>query len=88
MPALKRRLSKVIYAHMVTDQTHREAAGPSGHSGATLASSTAGSRTHTGTSDKPHPAPATRKPTSAPPNGPLDTKGVPTYWQFAVAVRS
>ena len=50
---------------MVTDQTERKAAGPGGHSGATLTSSAAGPHPHTGTSDKPHPGPATRNPTTA-----------------------
>lgn len=36
MRALKRRLSNVVYAHMLADQKRREAAGPRGHSGTTL----------------------------------------------------
>jgi transposase len=64
MRALKRRLSNVIYARMVADQTRRETAGPGGHSGATLTSSAAGSHPRTGTSDKPHSGPA-NKPTTA-----------------------
>jgi transposase len=36
MRALKRRLSNVIYARMVTDQNKRQAAGPRGHSGTTV----------------------------------------------------
>lgn len=65
MRALKRRLSNVIYSRMVADQALRETAGPGGHSGATLSSSAAGSHPHTGTSDQPHPGPATSKPTTA-----------------------
>ena len=59
MRALKRRLSNVVYARMVTDQKRREAAGPGGHSGTTLHSSVTGMTPDTGPSDKPLPGPAT-----------------------------
>lgn len=36
MRALKRRLSTLVYARMLTDHKHREAADPAGHSGTTL----------------------------------------------------
>ncbi|MEV7099664.1 IS110 family transposase [Amycolatopsis sp. NPDC051045] len=53
--ALKRRLSKVVYARMLADQKRREAAGPGGHSGTTLQSSVSGLTPDTGPSDKPQP---------------------------------
>ncbi|MFE4456558.1 IS110 family transposase [Nocardia tengchongensis] len=55
--ALKRRLSNVIYVRMLTDERHREWAGPGGQSGTTLDSSATGSNPHTDPSDKPHPGP-------------------------------
>jgi transposase len=70
MRALKRRLSNLIYARMVADQTRREAAGPGGHSETTRSSSAAGPHPHTGSSDKPHPGPATSKPTTTLPTAP------------------
>jgi transposase len=71
MRALKRRLSNVIYARMLTDQKRREAAGPGGHSGTTLQSSVTGLTSDTGPSDKPQPGPAASQPTYAPPQPPL-----------------
>jgi transposase len=65
MRALKRRLSNVVYARMLADQTRREAAGPGGHSGTTLQSSVTGLTPDTGPSDKPQPEPATHQPTLA-----------------------
>ncbi|WP_433593947.1 IS110 family transposase [Nocardia sp. CA-145437] len=55
--ALKRRLSNVIYVRMLTDERHRELAGPGGQSGTTPDSSATGSNPHTDPSDKPHPGP-------------------------------
>jgi transposase len=63
MRALKRRLSNVVYARMVTDQNRREAAGPGGHPGTTLQSSVTDLTPDIGSSDKPHPEPTTRQPT-------------------------
>ena len=61
MRALKRRLSNVVYARMLTDQKRREAAGPGGHLGTTLQSSVTGPTPDTGPSDKPLPRPATHR---------------------------
>jgi hypothetical protein len=43
MRALKRRLSNVVYAHMLADRHRRETASPGGQSGATTDSSATGS---------------------------------------------
>jgi transposase len=64
MRALKRRLSNIVYARMVADQTRRESlamTGPGGHQGNDSDSSATGSQPHTGSSDKPLPGPATNK---------------------------
>jgi transposase len=57
---LKRRLSDVVYQQMRTD-AKRLAAGPGGHTGASLQSSAADSHPSIGTSDKSLPGPATSK---------------------------
>jgi hypothetical protein len=62
MRALKRRLSNVVYAQMLTDQNRREATGPGGHSGTTLQSSVTDLTPDIGSSDKPLPGPATTQP--------------------------
>jgi transposase len=62
MRALKRRLSNVVYARMLTDQLRREAAGPGGHSGNDSDSSAADSHPSIDSSDKPHPGPASTEP--------------------------
>jgi hypothetical protein len=62
MRALKRRLSNVVYAHMLSDQNRRETAGPGGHSGTTLQSSVTDLTPDIGSSDKPLPGPATTQP--------------------------
>jgi transposase len=62
MRSLKRRLSNVVYARMVTDQNRSDqamATGPGGHRGGDSDSSATGSQPHTGSSDKPLPGPAT-----------------------------
>ena len=64
MRALKRRLSNVVYAQMLTDQKRREAAGPAGHSGTTLQSSATDLTPDIGSSDKPLPEPARTQPKS------------------------
>jgi transposase len=65
MRALKRRLSNVVFARMLADQQRREAASPRGQSGTTLQSSAADLTPDIGSSDKPHPGPATNKPRTA-----------------------
>jgi hypothetical protein len=74
--ALKRRLSNVVFARMLADQQRREttslAAGPGEHSGTTLQSSVTDLTPDIGSSDKPHPGPATthpRTPDGLPPTG-------------------
>jgi transposase len=78
MRCLKRRISDAIYRQLVADahaaevgqpdETASEAgAGPGGHCEASQESSAAGSNSHTGTSDKPLPGPAT---TTLQPTGP------------------
>ena len=58
---LKRRLSDVVYRTMLRDV---QAAGPGGHSGATLQSSAAGSTPTADSSDKSLPEPAAAQPTT------------------------
>jgi transposase len=62
MRALKRRLSNVVFARMADDQNRREAAGPGGQSGTTLQSSATDLTPEIGSSDKPHPGPASTQP--------------------------
>src|SRR6478609_1634274 len=62
---LKRRLSNVIFARMLADQTRREArvaTGPGGHSGNDSVSSAVDSHLGIDSSEKPHPGPASTKP--------------------------
>jgi len=62
---LKRRLSNVIFARMLADQTRREArvaTGPGGHSGNDSVSSAVDSHIGIDSSEKPHPGPASTKP--------------------------
>jgi transposase len=66
MRALKRRLSNVVFAQMLADQKRREAAGPGGQSGTTLNSSVTDLTPDIGSSDKPHPGPATQSRTALP----------------------
>jgi transposase len=61
MRCLKRRLSDVVYRQLLRDA---QAAGPGGHSGATLESSAAGPTPKADSSDKSLPGPATRQPTT------------------------
>lgn len=67
MRALKRRLSNVVFARMADDQNLREAAGPGGQSGTTLQSSATDLTPDIGSSDKPHPGPASTQPRTAVP---------------------
>jgi transposase len=63
MRCLKRRLSDIVYRHMVDDAV-RAVTGPGGHRGAAAESSATGSHPHTGSSGKSHPGPATLEPTT------------------------
>jgi transposase len=64
--ALKRRLSDVLFRALVEDHRRREAAGPEGHSGATLDSSAADPTPMVSPSDKPQPGPASAHATPRP----------------------
>ena len=59
MRALKRRLSNVVFTRMLADQKRREEAGPGGQPGTTTDSSVTDLTPDIGSSDKPHPGPAT-----------------------------
>ena len=77
MRALKRRLSNVVYARMVADQTRRESlavTGPGGHQGNDSDSSATGSQPHTGSSDKPLPGPAASQRRTLAPGGVLTVR--------------
>jgi transposase len=63
---LKRRLSDVVFRQLVADREHLQAAGPGGHSGATLKSSAASPTPAADSSDKSLPGPAERQPTPVP----------------------
>jgi transposase len=66
MRCLKRRLADHIWRLMIRDE-QEQAAGPGGHSGATLQSSAAGSTPTTSSSDKSLPEPANTDPTTGRP---------------------
>jgi hypothetical protein len=59
MRALKRRLSDIVYRHMVDDAITNTVTGPGGHGETSLVSSVTGSHSHTGSSDQSLPGPAT-----------------------------
>ena len=61
MRCLKRRLSDIVYRQMLTDAVATMAAGPEGHSGATVQSSAADSHPDVDSSDKPQTGPACAK---------------------------
>lgn len=63
MRCLKRRLSDIVYRHMV-DDAMRAMTGPGGHRGTSTESSVTGSHPRTGSSDKSLPRPATTEPTT------------------------
>jgi transposase len=65
MRALKRRLSDIVYRHMVDDAAQHMATGPGGQPGNDSDSSATGSHPNAGSSDKPLPGPATRQPKPA-----------------------
>jgi transposase len=62
MRALKRRLSNIVYRHLVDDAIKHSATSPGGQQGHDSDSSATGSHPHTGSSDKPLPGPVTTKP--------------------------
>jgi transposase len=62
MRCVKRRLSDIVYRTMLGDYVTGKVTGPGGQRGNDSDSSATGSQPHTGTSDKPHPGPATSKP--------------------------
>ena len=65
MRCLKRRLADHVWRLMIADE-RRAAAGPGGHSGATLQSSATGSTPTASSSDKSLPGPANNNPTGEP----------------------
>jgi transposase len=65
MRCLKRRLSDIVYRQLLADALRPAMTGPGGHSGASLTSSATDSHPVVGSSDKPLPGPATRKPRTA-----------------------
>ncbi len=70
MRALKRRLSDIVYRHMVDDAITHTVTGPGGHRGTSTDSSVAGSHPHTDTSDQSLPGPATTQPRTPMPAAP------------------
>jgi transposase len=62
MRSLKRRLSDIVYRHMVDDAAQHMATGPGGQPGNVSDSSATGSHPNAGSSEKPLPGPATRQP--------------------------
>jgi transposase len=62
MRCLKRRLSDAVYRVMIDDLAATKRTGPGGQPGNDSVSSATGSQPNTGSSDKPLPGPATRKP--------------------------
>ena len=66
MRCLKRRLSDIVYRHMLDDAVARsvttKVTGPGGQRGNDSYSSAAGSQPRTSSSDKPHPSPSRTKP--------------------------
>jgi len=62
MRALKRRLSNIVYRHLVDDAIRHVATSPGGQQGHDSDSSATGSHPYTGSSDKPLPGPVTSKP--------------------------
>ncbi|WP_406045593.1 hypothetical protein OG799_14615 [Micromonospora sp. NBC_00898] len=58
MRALKRRLSDIVYRHMINDAVAAAAAGPEGHRGTTTDSTVTSSHPQAGSSEKSLPGPA------------------------------
>jgi transposase len=65
MRCLKRRLSDIVYRHMVDDAVARIVTGPGGHRGTSTDSSVTSSHPHTGSSEKLLPGPVGPEPTTA-----------------------
>jgi transposase len=63
MRCLKRRLSDIVYRHLVDDAITHSVTGPGGHRGTTTDSNVTGSHPHTGSSEKSLPGPASNDPT-------------------------
>jgi transposase len=72
MRCLKRRLSDIVYRHMLDDAITPTATSPGGHRGTTTDSSVTGSHPHAGSSDKSLPGPA--RPDTTP-----TTAGLPSH---------
>jgi hypothetical protein len=62
MRALKRRLSDIVYRHLVDDAITHSVTSPGGQRRNDSDSSAAGSHPHTDSSDQPLPGPVTTKP--------------------------
>jgi transposase len=62
MRALKRRLSDIVYRHLVDDAITHSVTSPGGQRGNVSDSSATGSHPHTGSSDQPLPGPVATKP--------------------------
>jgi transposase len=62
MRALKRRLSDVVFRHMVDDAIAHTVTGPGGHRETSTDSSVTGSHSHAGSSEKSLPGPAIAQP--------------------------
>jgi transposase len=70
MRCLKRRLSDIVYRHMVDDAIAHAVTGPGGHQDTTTDSSVTGSHSQTGSSDKSLPGPADAQPRTPLPAAP------------------
>ncbi|MGH8837412.1 MAG: IS110 family transposase [Actinomycetes bacterium] len=64
MRCLKRRLSDIVYRHMINDAFTHAVTGPGGHRGTTTDSSVTGSHPHADSSEKSLPGPANAQPTT------------------------
>jgi transposase len=70
MRCVKRRLSDIVYRHMVNDAITHTVTGPGGQRGTATDSSATGSHPNAGTSEKPLPGPANSEATPAASAGP------------------
>jgi hypothetical protein len=59
---LKRRLSDIVYRHLLNDAITHAPTGPGGHPGTSTDSSVTGSHPHAGSSEKSLPGPAKPQP--------------------------
>ena len=75
MRCLKRRLSDIVYRHLVDDAFTAIMTSPGGQRGNDSDSSATGSRPHTGSSDKPLPGPAQNQAYDRPPSRVLTQRG-------------